>query len=310
MMNILKKYIIRKITFFLEIFVNPTKLLIGSMAVNQNRIESKHFTDLWDVEVKVFSQWGEDGILDYLCFKLNLIKPKILELGAGNFLECNSRFLAENLNASVVAVDSRNDLISTLESLPIYWKTSILPINTWITPETISEIQIKAEDFLGELDIISLDIDGNDYWVATNLNLQRIKVIIVEYNPLFGSKEAVTIPRKDDFDRTEAHYSNLYYGVSLRAWINYFRKHKFEFVGTNRVGNNAFFVKSEFLDRLTISLPDINNLEKYVDWRVRESRDKKGKLTFMSNSERQKLIADLPLVHLDTGKQLQVRDVI
>ncbi len=309
MICIFKNYIIKKINILSELFINPLKILIGTASVNQNKSYNKHFKNLWDAEVKVFSQWGEDGILDYLCFELDLFKPKMLELGSGNFLECNSRFLAENLNASVVAVDSRKDLIPTLESLPIYWKTSILPINTWITPETVIDIQEKAVDFLGKIEILSLDIDGNDYWVAMNLDLSEIRIIVVEYNPLFGSEKAVTIPRKDDFDRTTAHFSNLYYGVSLKAWINHFREHNFDFVGTNRAGNNAFFIASDCLDKLSIPLPNFNDLEIYVDWRVRESRDKRGRLNYLANAERQKLIANMPLIDLETKAEIFVSDL-
>lgn len=293
-----------------EIFIAPSKILMGTAAVNQNKFYNKQFKNLWDAEVRVFSQWGEDGILDYLCFELGLVKPKVLELGSGNFTECNSRFLAENLNASVVAVDSRRDLIPTLESLPVYWKTSILPINMWITPKTIIEIQEKALDFLEKIEIISLDIDGNDYWVAKNLDLSDVKIIVVEYNPLFGSEKAVSIPRKDDFDRTSAHFSNLYYGVSLKAWTNYFGEHNFKFIGTNRVGNNAFFIAGDYANNLSIPLPNLSDLEKYVDWRVRESRDKNGRLTYLSNTDRQRLIADMPLVNLETKEEIFVRDLI
>lgn len=293
-----------------EIFIAPSKILMGTAAVNQNKFYNKQFKNLWDAEVRVFSQWGEDGILDYLCFELGLVKPKVLELGSGNFTECNSRFLAENLNASVVAVDSRRDLIPTLESLPVYWKTSILPINMWITPKTIIEIQEKALDFLEKIEIISLDIDGNDYWVAKNLDLSDVKIIVVEYNPLFGSEKAVSIPRKDDFDRTSAHFSNLYYGVSLKAWTNHFGEHNFKFIGTNRVGNNAFFIAGDYANNLSIPLPNLSDLEKYVDWRVRESRDKNGRLTYLSNTDRQRLIADMPLVNLETKEEIFVRDLI
>ena len=104
------------------------KLMIGQSAVLSSRASSSKFTNLWDAEVKVFSQWGEDGILDFICETLKISKPKFVEIGAGNFHECNSRFLAESRNASVVAIDARTDLVTEVKKMTVFWKTHIFPI--------------------------------------------------------------------------------------------------------------------------------------------------------------------------------------
>lgn len=291
-------------------FFESQKILIGQMATQMSKMNKSHSKMLWDYEVKVFSQWGEDGILDFLCSELEIFKPRMLELGAGNFIECNSRFLAENLNASVVAVDSREDLVPTVKSMDIYWRTSVLPLPMWITPTTIIEIDLEAKNFLYQIDIISLDIDGNDYWVAQEINFEGVRIVIVEYNPIFGDGQAVSIPREDDFDRTKAHYSNLYYGVSLKAWINFFNSINFKFIGSNRAGNNAFFVLESEISKLTLKLPDVENLSIFVDWRVRESRNERGELTSLSMKDGRTLIADLPLIDLENHIDIKVSDLI
>ena len=66
------------------------KYSLGQNSIIGSRANSSNFKNLWDAEVKVFSQWGEDGILDFLCEALGISKPKMLEVGAGNFRECNS----------------------------------------------------------------------------------------------------------------------------------------------------------------------------------------------------------------------------
>ena len=291
-------------------FFESQKILIGQMATSISTMNKSNSKMLWDYEVKVFSQWGEDGILDFLCSELEIIKPRMLELGAGNFTECNSRFLAENLNASVVAVDSREDLIPTIKSMNIFWRTSVLPLKMWITPITIKDIENESRNFLDQIDIISLDIDGNDYWVAQEINFKDVRIVVVEYNPIFGSEAAVTIPREDDFDRTRAHYSNLYYGVSLRAWIKFFKEIDFRFVGSNRAGNNAFFVLENETSKLSVKLPEIDNLSLFVDWRVRESRNKRGELTSLSMKDGRALISDLPLIDLENKTDIKVSDLI
>jgi hypothetical protein len=261
---------------------------LHGMRVSSGRVEilaSKagrdSFVDLWDAEVKVFSQWGEDGILWFLCDVLEISKPRILEIGSGNFTECNSRFLAEARNAAVFLVDSRSDLISELSKLDLLWKNNISALETWVTPSNANSIACQARKQLGSIDILSLDIDGIDYWVMSEIDLSQISIIVVEYNPTFGSRYAFTVPKSESFDRTTAHYSWLYFGVSLRAWVDFFERKEFMFVGTDRVGNNAFFV-SRMSDEIFkyINRPDAT-LEKYVDWQVRESRDEHGRLNYL-----------------------------
>lgn len=304
------KLILKILRLFDRFFFESQRISLGQMATRISKMNKSHSKMLWDYEVKVFSQWGEDGILDFLCSELEIFKPRMLELGAGNFIECNSRFLAENLNASVVAVDSRKDFAATLKSLDIFWRTSLLPLTMWITPVTIKDIDKKSRYFLDQIDIISLDIDGNDFWVAQEMNFKDVRIVVVEYNPIFGSEFAVTIPRADNFDRTEAHYSNLYYGVSLRAWVNFFKEIDFRFIGSNRAGNNAFFVLENEVSKLTLKLPDIDNLFLFVDWRVRESRNQKGELTSLSMKDGRTLIAELPLIDLENQKEIKVLDLI
>jgi hypothetical protein len=91
---------------YLKPEINNLKFLLGQSAILSSRAASNNFKDLWDAEVKVYSQWGEDGILDYICEAIGISKPNVIEIGAGNFIECNSRFLAESRNANIIAVDT------------------------------------------------------------------------------------------------------------------------------------------------------------------------------------------------------------
>lgn len=280
------------------------KYSLGQNSIIGSRANSSNFKNLWDAEVKVFSQWGEDGILDFLCETLGISKPKMLEVGAGNFRECNSRFLAEHRNASVYLVDGRPDLINTAERDPLIWKTHLFAVNTWVTPENIQSIYKDAIDKMNGLDIFSLDIDGNDYWVLDSCPIDGVEIMVVEYNPLFGASLPVTVPRDDNFDRRTKHYSCLYYGASLPAFISLFRERGFAFIGTNRVGNNAFFIRSENLNKLSFK-PNAD-LSVYVDWRIRETRNSEGKLSLHSGFERVNAIRDLPLVNLRDQTQISV----
>jgi len=163
---------------FLSPEIRNFKFALGQSAILASRQSHSKVKNLWDSEVKVYSQWGEDGILDYICEIIALAKPRFLEIGAGNFLECNSRFIAEFRNASVVAVDARADLLSApLHSLK--WKNHIELVHEWITPDNINSIIELAEQKMNSVDIFSLDLDGNDYWILERANLSQIKVVVV-----------------------------------------------------------------------------------------------------------------------------------
>ncbi len=300
LLNGLKSKILRLIAPEIHNF----RFLIGQVAILSSRAISNKFENLWDAEVKVYSQWGEDGILDYLCERVGLSKPRVLEIGAGNFSECNSRFLAENRNASVYAVDGRVDLIPSIERNSLRWKTHIHGYQTWVTPENINEILEKARQAIGNPDIFSLDLDGNDYWILKAANLESVSVVVVEYNPLFGHTTAVTVAREDTFERTSKHHSWLFYGASIKAFVELLNKKDFVFVGTNRVGNNAFFVRSALRNRIPLVIS--TDFSVYTDWRIREARSQDGQLSFVSGYNRVIEIKDLPLVDLETGLEISV----
>jgi hypothetical protein len=285
-----------------------SKFLFGQSAILSSRANSMHFKNLWDAEVKIYSQFGEDGILDFLCEKINLSKPKIFEIGAGNFQECNSRWLAENRNASVFAVDGREDLDEKIINSELRWKNHLFSKQIWVTPDNIQSLLIEATDAMGNIDIFSIDLDGNDYWILEKTPLDDVKICILEYNPLFGSSLEVTVPRDDQFNRSTKHFSWLYFGASLKAYISLMSSKGFTFVGTNRVGNNAFFLKNELSNR--IQLEPIVDLSPYTDWRIRESRSKNGGLSFLSGNERIAAIMDEQLLDLQSEQITNVGDCI
>ena len=263
-----------------------------------------NFENLWDSEFRVFSQWGEDGILFFLTDSLKIWRPRMLEVGAGDFLECNSRYLAQELAGRAVVVDADPQLLRNVVDRPDAWKSTIVPMTRWVTPGNITQLMDEAAETVGALDILSMDIDGNDYWVLEAAALKGLSILVLEYNPLFGSALPLTVPRNDSFSRYDAHFSSLYYGASLRALVELAASRDFSFIGTNRVGNNAFFVSNALVDQLPIPKPDPEDLSKYVDWSIRDSRSEHGGLNLLTGQERLSAIAGLPLVRLDTGEQI------
>ena len=303
-----KRFLANKIHSYINLVTAKSRFGSGQSAIMASRLNYSNLVDLWDAEVKVYSQWGEDGIIDYLCESLRISKPKILEIGAGDFTECNSRFACEFRNASVFAVDGRPELKENVSSHPLKWKTHLFSDNQWVTPENVIEIERRARSLMSGIDIVSLDLDGNDYWILDSMGLEEVSVVIVEYNPLFGHDFAVTVPRKDGFIRGEEHWSWLYYGASLKAFVRLLIDKDFTFIGTNRVGNNAFFVSTSKVSEVPIRpAPDF---QRYTDWRIRESRSEDGKMSFSSGDDRMIPVLDKPLIDVITGKAVTVRDAI
>lgn len=291
--------LVRKIASVSGVQPFDSRYAIGVATLAAHRSSFTQKKNLWDYECKIYSQWGEDGILDFLFDALSIDKPCILEFGVGDFSECNSRFSAEHRNANLFLVDSRPDLLPKVKSNPLYWKSIIEVRNEWITPSTAEILLSEASQLFGQVDCLSLDIDGNDYWVLKDLNLDEVNVVVVEYNPLFGATNPVTVPRDDEFNRSRIHHSNLYYGASLLAWIQLLENKGFVFVGSNRVGNNAFFVAGKFANLFSF---DVSDLTRFTDWRVRESRSPDGDLTYVSGMNRIRLIEDLPLFNTVTNE--------
>ena len=305
----LKTKIYKRIREFLRraLTVEPVnqKINIGLLTSHAMSARKHSMKDLWDAEFRVFSQFGEDGIVDLLLDELQISKPRIMEIGAGDFSECNSRFALHKRNCSAYLVDMREDLQRGLQESEIRWKASVAVEIAKIDEKNIKDIESRASKFLKYIDVISLDIDGVDFWIAQHINWNGIKIAIVEYNPVFGAKLAVSVPKETFSSRFEHHYSGLVYGASLLAWIEFFASKDMRFVGTNRAGNNAFFVPSSLAGNLPFRLPDISQLDAYVDWQIRDSRNQDQTLSSLSLEQARNLISGVELINTQTLKKVK-----
>ena len=88
--------------------------MIGSSHLTQMRIKYQKITNLRDVEYKIFSQNGEDGIIDYILYCLNINKPKFIEIGVGDYSEANTRFLFETRSPKGLIVDCEKNLAQNI----------------------------------------------------------------------------------------------------------------------------------------------------------------------------------------------------
>jgi len=210
-----------------------------------------------------------------------------------------------NNNWRGLIIDRNKLCIDKIKNSNLYWKYDIIAIQKLIDKENINKI-IKDQGINGEIGFLSIDIDGNDYWIWEAIDVISPIITIVEYNSLFGSKRALTIPYCPNFDRSKAHYSLLYFGSSLKALNLLAQKKNYAFVGCNSLGSNAFFVRKDKIK----NIKSLTVEDGYVESKFRESRDFNNKLNFIRGEKRLELIKDLPVFDLETNKLIKLNEII
>jgi hypothetical protein len=249
------------------------------------------------VGFKVFSQWDEDGIIQYLISHLQIQNKTFIEFGVEDYEESNTRFLLFNDHWQGMVLDASESDIRFIQSDRIYWEFDLQAKCAWITRENIDSL-LRAADFSEDVGLLSIDIDGNEYWIWEAIQSVRPRVVIVEYNSLFGL-QPISVPYKENFQKLTAHYSGLYYGCSLAALHHLAKKKGYILVGSNIWGHNAFFIRSDVASGFKGLEPE----EGYVRSKYRDSRDAAGNLTYLRGEDRMKLIEHLPVANVVTGEQ-------
>lgn len=250
-----------------------------------------------DAEFKVFSQWGDDGIIQYLIRRLNTEVNKFIEFGVENYRESNTRFLLMNNNWKGLIFDGSAKNIAQIKKDELYWKYDLTAEAAFITRDNIRSL-IQNNGFAGKLGLLHIDIDGNDYWVWEAIDNVVADIVIMEYNAYFGNERAITIPYDPAFDAFRAHYSRLYFGASLPALIHLAQAKGYFHVGCNTGGNNAYFVKREYADRIK----ELSAKEGFVMPASRQSRDSRGQLSYLGAEQAAQLIEKMPVVNVISGQ--------
>ncbi len=262
--------------------------------IENRQLQSKNSINLQDYEFRVFSQWGEDGIIQHLLRSIEIPRKIFIEFGVQNYIESNTRFLLLNNNWAGLVIDASAENISYIKKDPIYWQYNLKAVQSFIKTDNINTLFIE-NGIEGEIGILSIDIDGNDYWIWQAIHTIHPAIVIIEYNFRFGNERAVTIPYDENFVRVNSHYSMIYYGASLKALYLLAQKKGYLFIGCNSAGNNAFFIRQ---DLKTENIVELTLEEGYVAAQFRESRDQNGQLLYLSLQEEEKLLSSLPLVEV------------
>ena len=277
----------------IERYFDEIKINQGIILSHLN--ETKSTTNLKDYEFKVFSQWGEDGIIQNLIKKVEIKNKTFIEFGVEDFSESNCRFLLMKDDWKGFVIDGSTKNIQRLRNSYFYWKHHIEAVDEFITKGNIENI-LRKSNFENDLGILSIDLDGIDYYVLKAINNFKPRILICEFNPVFGGNENISVPYRDDFQRTKANHTNLYFGASLGAITYLANKKGYSLVGTNTAGNNAFYVRNDLLnDNFRV----LSVEEAYSNSNYRESRYKDGNLSFLTQDQRVKEIKGLPIYDVE-----------
>ena len=288
----------------LEQPIETNRVLLAKHLINDIRSTNKRLARISDAGFKVFSQWDEDGIIQYLISRVPIANKVFVEFGVEDYRESNTRFLLVNDNWKGLIMDLDPSNVRRIKSRDLYSRHTLTALQAFVSKDNINSL-LRDHGFVGDIGLLSIDVDGNDYWIWEAVDVISPRIVICEYNSVFGSHEAVTIPYDERFDRTKAHHSNLYFGASLKALCLLAQRKGYIFVGASMAGINAFFVRKDVAG----DLQDVDCEAGFVNGSMRESRNEEGQFTYRTGDERIKVIATLKVWDLLSNHIKEVRDI-
>ncbi len=277
-------------------------LLLGQLHANIVK-NKKNINSLRDVEFKVFSQFGEDGIIQYIINQIEIPNPFFIEFGVQNYTEANTRFLLMNNNWDGLVIDGADDNVNYIKNDKIYYRHNVTAVSNFITKENINEI-IKRHVHTEDVGLLNIDIDGNDYWIWKELNVVKPRVVVCEYNSLFGCEHSITVPYRPDFVSYQAHYSCLYFGTSIAALCDLAEEKGYDFIGCDSEGVDAFFVRND----ISSPFKKFSAKEGFVKGKYRISRDTNGQLTYLDRNQAKQTIGDMPVYDIRSDEIVKFRE--
>ncbi len=205
-----------------------------------------------EVQFRNFSQNGEDGILWNIFSLIGTTNKKAVEICAGNGQECNTANLVIHHGWHALMVDGDPDKTThARQFFSSHPDTYLIPpvvVHEWVTAENVNDL-IRFNGFSGEIDFLSIDVDGVDYWLWKAIEVVSPRVVMVEIQSVWGLAASVTVPYRPDFvlkDLKDPRYGWAWYaGASLQAFVKLARQKGYRLVGSNRHGFNVVFLRND-----------------------------------------------------------------
>jgi hypothetical protein len=190
---------------------------------------------------KAYSQHEEDGTIQEIFRRIGTGNRSFIEFGVETGVECNTVNLLLHGWSGLWLEDSAKYVKAIRKNLRGYIDAGKLAVaEALVTAENINTL-ISKNGPAGEIDLLSIDIDGNDYWVWKAITAVKPRVVIIEYNATLRPPLSVTVP----YDPGRQYNGTNYFGASLTALTSLAQTKGYRLVGCNFSGSNAFFVRNE-----------------------------------------------------------------
>lgn len=209
--------------------------------IHQKYLRAKRPEELLPFERKVYSQQGEDGVIEEIFRRTGTGSKFAVEFGVEDGSECCTRYLKEKKGWQVLQMDGGSDNPPSIE-------------REFITPKNINKL-FKKYTVPVDLDLLVIDIDSNDFWVWKAIDTKyKPKVIVAEYNSSIAPSESKTVAYDPDLTWSGTNY----FGASLLALYRLAKTRGYDLVYCNENGVNAFFVRTDLLGDKLIARPPIS----------------------------------------------------
>lgn len=249
----LKEFIRRKIAACMP--VNKERdtsleqaLLVSQWHMMRQQLPPEALPKLSQVGFKAFSQFEEDGLLLYIFSIIGAKSRRVVEICAGSGQECMAANLIINHGWEGLLFDGDEGSVrqgaAFYASHPRTWLHPPKFVHAWITKDNINSL-VADNGFAGDIDLLSLDIDGNDYWIWQALHVVSPRVFICETQDAVPHDRAVTQPYSEKYCLDAEKQASGFFSVSLAAMRKLCAEKGYRLIGTHRYGFNAIFMRND-----------------------------------------------------------------
>ncbi|MFZ3059414.1 MAG: hypothetical protein WA102_06685 [Candidatus Methanoperedens sp.] len=193
---------------------------------------------------RVYSQNDEDGLFLYIFSQIGTKNKVLVDVAFGSPYGANTTNLICNWGWTGLLIEGGN-VDKSKKFFDTHPDTFVFPPkikSAWVTAENINEL-LRENGITDEIDLLSLDVDGVDYWLWKSLKEINPRVVVLEYMNIWGPDKAMTVPYKPDFNRFDTHPD--FFGASLLAFVKLGKEKGYRLIGCNKYGFNAFFIRND-----------------------------------------------------------------
>ena len=201
------------------------------------------------------SQNEEDGVILALLKAAGVATRRFVEIGCGRS-GGNAAILAYDFGWSGLMVDASPKAIDAIRKT-FKPNPGVVAVRAKVTSDTLNDL-LRSRGMTGEIDLLSIDVDSYDYWLLDVLTACSPRVLVMEYNALFGPDRAVTVPNEPRATDAPKGYS----GASLAALEKRARQKGYRLVLCEEAGVNGFFLRND----LAPHLQGLTPAEAYRPW--------------------------------------------